>query len=48
MIPLVSETFEQYFTEIFYHCFIETSFVVHLKWCGDTGGMWIHFPAMFV
>ena len=38
----------RYFTEMFYYCFNDTYFVVHLQFCGDTGGMCVHFYVIFV
>ena len=45
---LISKILEIYFTEMFCSNFVETSFVVCLLFCGDTGGICIHFSAIFV
>ena len=37
-ITFISTVLESHFTEMFCYCFIETSFVVQLKFCGDTRG----------
>ena len=47
-ISLISRIFEIYFTEIFYCSFIETCFVVHLQFFGDTEGACFHFFFTFV
>ena len=43
-ILLISKILEGYLTEMFDYYFIETPFVVHLKFCGDTRGTYIPFP----
>ena len=47
-IPLIFKILGRYFTEMFYYCFIEISFVVCLLFCGDTGGVCVYFFTILV
>ena len=47
-ISIISTILERYFTEMFYYCFIETSFAVHLQFFGGTIGTCIHFSVMLL
>ena len=39
---------ESYFTDMFYYCFIETRFIVHFYFSGNTGGMCVHFSTVYL
>ena len=45
-IHLISKIFERNLAEVFYYCFIEASFGVHLYFCRDTEDMHFHFSAI--